>query len=253
MLLSSQLWTRAFLRHRGARMRHRGLFQALYEYGGRTWWRRRERQRQPVKPDDEAHSALRACVYAQIARRHQQPINSALLGRRGEARETDNLRAISLYPSKSSTKWAFVRYRPGPVAGGGGSHRLPHDGHSRAVGVVEKSVSTGTSAITGVAGGRSGSSTSRLPCTSNATGGSWSATAVATSTLASPSQIRRCSGTGRYISRGRAPAAARLRSAVATPARCAMAARACPRPAARNRWHDSLCSRNGERSSSPFT
>src|SRR5437870_2538745 len=102
-------------------------------------------------------------------------------------------------PSKSSTKWAFVRYRPGPVGGGGGSHRLPHDRHSMAAGVVEKSVSTGTTAITGVAGGRSGSSTNRLPCTSNATGGSWSATAVATSTLASPFQIRRCSGTGRYI------------------------------------------------------
>src|SRR5436305_513136 len=56
-------------------------------------------------------------------------------------------------PSKSSTKWAFVRYRPGPVGGGGGSHRLPHDRHSMAAGVVEKSVSTGTTAITGVAGG----------------------------------------------------------------------------------------------------
>src|SRR5947199_292197 len=55
-------------------------------------------------------------------------------------------------PSKSSTKWAFVRYRPGPVGGGGGSHRLPHDRHSMAAGVVEKSVSTGTTAITGVAG-----------------------------------------------------------------------------------------------------
>src|SRR5438034_1216910 len=62
-------------------------------------------------------------------------------------------------PSKSSTKWAFVRYRPGAVGGGGGSHRLPHDRHSMAAGVVEKSVSTGTTAITGVAGGRSGSST----------------------------------------------------------------------------------------------
>src|SRR2546421_624128 len=112
-------------------------------------------------------------------------------------------------PSKSSTKWAFVRYRPGAVGGGGGSHRLPHDMHSMAAGVVEKSVSTGTTAITGVAGGRSGSSTSRLPRTSNATGGSWSASAVATSTLASPFQIRRCSGTGRYISRGIAPSAAR--------------------------------------------
>src|SRR6266550_2770963 len=59
-------------------------------------------------------------------------------------------------PSKSSTKWAFVRYRPGAVGGGGGSHRLPHDMHSMAAGVVEKSVSTGTTAITGVAGGRSG-------------------------------------------------------------------------------------------------
>src|SRR2546426_12709519 len=74
-------------------------------------------------------------------------------------------------PSKSSTKWAFVRYRPGAVGGGGGSHTPPHDRHSMAAGVVEKSVSTGTTVITGVAGGRSGSSTSRLPCTSNATGG----------------------------------------------------------------------------------
>src|SRR6267154_3294551 len=58
-------------------------------------------------------------------------------------------------PSKSSTKWAFVRYRPGTVGGGGGTHPPPHDRHSMAAGVVEKSVSTGTTAITGVAGGRS--------------------------------------------------------------------------------------------------
>src|SRR2546430_2482849 len=89
-------------------------------------------------------------------------------------------------PSKSSTKWAFVRYRPGPVGGGGGSHTPAQDRQSMAAGVVEKSVSTGTTAITGVAGGRSGSRTSRLPCTSNATGGAWSAGAVAASTLASP-------------------------------------------------------------------
>src|SRR4029077_15368721 len=90
-------------------------------------------------------------------------------------------------PSKSSTKWAFVRYRPGTTGGGGGAGgRITHAQHASPSGVVEKSVSTGTTAITGGAGGRAGSSTSRLPCTSNATGGSWSATAVATSTLASP-------------------------------------------------------------------
>src|SRR2546425_12093503 len=118
-------------------------------------------------------------------------------------------------PSKSSTKWALVRYRPGAGGWGGGGGKMPHHRHSPScAGEGEKSVSTGTTAITGVAGGRSGSSTSRLPCTSNATGGSWSASAVATSTLASPFQIRRCSGTGRYISRGIAPSAARARSAV---------------------------------------
>src|SRR2546425_834482 len=62
-------------------------------------------------------------------------------------------------PSKSSTKWALVRYRPGTAGGGGGSgghgNGPPHARQMMAAGSVEKSVSTGTTAITGVAGGRS--------------------------------------------------------------------------------------------------
>src|SRR2546426_4186751 len=116
-------------------------------------------------------------------------------------------------PSKSSAKWALVRYSPGTAGGGGGSgghgKKPPHERHSMAAGAVAKSVSTGTTAITGVEGGRSGSSSCRLPCTSNATGGSWSATAVATSTLASPVPIRRGSPTGGGNPRGGGPPAAR--------------------------------------------
>jgi len=58
---------------------------------------------------------------------------------------------------------------------------------------------------------------------------------------------------GRYISSGMARSAVRARSAAARPVPRAMAARAplpLPRSAARKRWNDSLCSRNGERSSS---
>src|SRR5256885_17025064 len=90
-------------------------------------------------------------------------------------------------------------YRPGD-GGGGEPPPSPPPQYSRHAisgeGLVEKSVSTGTTAMTGVVGGRSGSSRCRLPCTSNATGTSWSAIAVATSTLASPVQRRRGSGTG---------------------------------------------------------
>src|SRR3989442_1542407 len=108
-------------------------------------------------------------------------------------------------------------YRPGDGGGGETPPSPPPPQYTRHAisgeGLVEKSVSTGTTAMTGVVGGRSGSSRCRLPCTSNATGTSWSAIAVATSTLASPVQRRRCSGTGRDISSGRARAGSRARSA----------------------------------------
>src|SRR2546423_15317215 len=116
-------------------------------------------------------------------------------------------------PSKSSTKWAFVRYRPGPVGGGGGSHTPAQDRQSMAAGVVEKSVSTGTTAITGVAGGRSGSRTSRLPCTSNATGGAWAAGGRATSTVAAPLPGPRGARKGGGTSSGGGAPAARGRDA----------------------------------------
>src|SRR5207249_6636561 len=79
-------------------------------------------------------------------------------------------------------------YRPGDGGGGETPPSPPPPQYSRHAisgeGLVEKSVSTGTTAMTGVVGGRSGSSRCRLPCTSNATGTSWSAIAVTTSTLA---------------------------------------------------------------------
>src|SRR5207244_2523586 len=125
--------------------------------------------------------------------------------------------------------------------------------HGIRLGATEKSVSTGTTAITGVAGGRSGSSSVRLPRTSNATGAAWSATAVATKTSSPPVHARRCSGTGRYISSGIARFASRVTSAVVIPVVRASAAAPRPPSAARNRWNGSLCSRNGERSSCLFT
>src|SRR5207247_10336571 len=77
-------------------------------------------------------------------------------------------------PSKSSTKWALVRYRPGAGGWGGGGGEMPHHRHSPScVGEGEKSVSTGTTAITGVEGGRAGSSSSGLRWASDATGGRW--------------------------------------------------------------------------------
>src|SRR5438105_11539078 len=94
-------------------------------------------------------------------------------------------------PSKSSTKWALVMYRPGD--GGGGETPPPpppplppppppppqDSRHSRrAEGLGEKSVSTGTTAITGGAGGRAGASSRPLPCTSKATGTSRSPVAA---------------------------------------------------------------------------
>src|SRR5438067_3944751 len=73
-------------------------------------------------------------------------------------------------PSKSSTKWALVMYRPGDGGGGETPPPPPPPQYStqamRAEGLGEKSVSTGTTAITGVAGGCSGSSSRRFPCTS---------------------------------------------------------------------------------------
>src|SRR5256885_1736878 len=149
-------------------------------------------------------------------------------------------------PSKSSTKWALVMYRPGD--GGGGETPLPppppqYSRHAmRAEGLGEKSVSTGTTAITGVAGGCSGSSSRRLPCTSNATGTSWSAIAVATSTLAPPVQARRWAGTGRDISSGMAASASRARSLAGRPVPRASAPSATPPSAARKRWNGRLCS-----------
>src|SRR2546427_205141 len=79
------------------------------------------------------------------------------------------------------------------------SHSAMHStsGESRGGGGgALKSVSTGTSASTGVGGGRSGLRTMRLPCGSKATGASWSAIAVATSTFELPAQTRRGAGPG---------------------------------------------------------
>src|SRR2546421_10320839 len=90
-------------------------------------------------------------------------------------------------------------YRPGD-GGGGETPPSPPPQYSRHAisgeGLVEKSVSTGTTAMTGVVGGRSGPSRCRLPCTSNATGTSWTAIAVPTTTMAPPVQRRRYSRTG---------------------------------------------------------
>src|SRR5262245_45759986 len=83
-------------------------------------------------------------------------------------------------PSKSCTKWLLVMYNPGG-GGGGGSTTVPPPQSSRHVcraGRVEKSVSIGTSASTGVAGGTLGSSSCFRPSTSNATGASSSLSAV---------------------------------------------------------------------------
>src|SRR2546429_9712647 len=114
-------------------------------------------------------------------------------------------------------------YRPGDGGGGETPPSPPPPQYSRHAisgeGLVEKSVSTGTTARTGVVGGRSGSSRCRLPCTSNATGTSWSASAVATSTLASPLQRRRCPGTGRDIPAGEGRAAPPAPSAGGAPGR----------------------------------
>src|SRR5438552_8520225 len=90
-------------------------------------------------------------------------------------------------PSKSCTKWLLVMYRPG---GGGGGGRTSPIGpppppqstmhSSTRLGILEKSVSTGTTSRTGVEGGVFGSRTWRRPSTSNAIGGSSSVNAVAT-------------------------------------------------------------------------
>src|SRR5712691_2053278 len=104
-------------------------------------------------------------------------------------------------PSKSCTKWLLVMYNPG--AGGGGGTTSPIvppqlSVHSMTLaGGREKSVSTGTTASTGVAGGVLGSRICLCPSGSNAIGGSSSVNAVATSTFSSPVQAARCSGTGK--------------------------------------------------------
>src|SRR5437016_781813 len=72
-------------------------------------------------------------------------------------------------PSKSCTKWLLVMYRPGDGGGGGTTSPigpppppLQSTMHSSTrLGVCEKSVSTGTTASTGIVGGRLGSSTWR--------------------------------------------------------------------------------------------
>src|SRR5438552_16159460 len=91
-------------------------------------------------------------------------------------------------PSKSCTKWLLVMYRPG--AGGGGGTTSPigppppplqSTKHSSTrLGVCEKSVSTGTTASTGVVGGALGSSTGRRPCASDGIGGASSVEAGGT-------------------------------------------------------------------------
>src|SRR6266566_9903611 len=92
--------------------------------------------------------------------------------------------------SNVCTKWLLVMYKPG--AGGGGGTTSPivppqSSMHSTTLaGTREKSVSTGTTASTGIAGGVFGSSSCRRPSTSNAIGGSSSLKAVATSTFSSP-------------------------------------------------------------------
>src|SRR2546428_8851516 len=85
-------------------------------------------------------------------------------------------------PSKSCTKWLLVMYRPG---GGGGGGRTSPIGppppppplqstmhSSTRLGILEKSVSTGTTARTAVAGGVLASGTRRRPSPPNAQGGS---------------------------------------------------------------------------------
>src|SRR5439155_1547920 len=105
-------------------------------------------------------------------------------------------------PSKSCTKWLLVMYRPG---GGGGGGRTSPIGpppppqstmhSSTRLGILEKSVSTGTTARTGVVGGVFGSRTWRRPSTSNAIGGSSSVNAVATRMFSSPVHaVRLCDG-----------------------------------------------------------
>src|SRR6266702_1562647 len=76
--------------------------------------------------------------------------------------------------------------------------------------------------------------------------------AVATSTFGSPVQARRCSGTGRYISRETALSASRATSAAGTPAPPASACSTRPPSDPRRRWNWSLCSRNGDPSSRVF-
>src|SRR2546429_715153 len=87
-------------------------------------------------------------------------------------------------PSKSSTKWALVMYRPGD--GGGGETPPPppppppppqYSRHAkRAEGLGEKSVPTGATAITGGAGGCAGAGSPRVPCPPNAPGKSGAGT-----------------------------------------------------------------------------
>src|SRR6266545_837184 len=91
-------------------------------------------------------------------------------------------------PSKSCTKWLLVMYKPGAGGGGGTTSPVvpPQSMHSMTLaGGREKSVSTGTTASTGVAGGAFGSRICRRPSGSNAIGGSSSVNAVATRTFSS--------------------------------------------------------------------